>query len=128
MAHGRKARSEPLLVAVSSRFVTKTKRWERISLKVFCSLRPALWVGRQAHQAVQPSIEIGLVGFERAVGEVFASASDGAGPLQQALQARPEHRVSLVDGVLHVADEVGEAELLFLRRPAGLAAERSEIQ
>ena len=79
--------------------------------------------GRQAQQTVEPSIEIGVVGFERAVGEPVAPTSDRAGALQQPLQPRSERRIALVDGPLRVADEVGEAKLLFLPGPAGLAAQ-----
>jgi hypothetical protein len=38
--------------------------------------------------------------------------------LEQAVQARREHRIARVDGALGVADEVGEADLVLARRPA----------
>jgi Adenylate and Guanylate cyclase catalytic domain len=41
--------------------------------------------GRQAQQPAQPALKIGLVGFQRAVGEMVAPPSDGAGPFQQSL-------------------------------------------
>ena len=53
------------------------------------------FVGRdQAHQAVEASVQIGLVDFERAVGQSVASAPEGAGAFEQALQARGEHHVA----------------------------------
>ena len=65
-------------------------------------------VGRgQAHQFVEPSIQVGLIGFQRGVGEFGAASSDGAGALEQAFQAGREHLVAFVDGVLDVADEMG---------------------
>ena len=37
-------------------------------------------------------------------------------------QGKREHLVAAVDGVLHVADEMGEADLVLLAGPAHLAA------
>src|SRR5271156_47178 len=77
---------------------------------------------RQAHQFVESSIQVALVGLQRGVGETGAAFSDGAGALEQTLQAGPEHLVALVDGVLDVADEMGEADLMLAFGPAHLAA------
>ena len=83
----------------------------------------ACLVGRdQAHEAVEPPVQIGLVDLERAVGKSVASTPDGAGALEQALQAGREHRVARVDRVLDVADEMREADLMLARCPAHLAA------
>ena len=70
------------------------------------------FVGRvQAHEAIEPTVQVGLVDFERAVGELVASAFNGAGPFEQPLQTRSEHRVAGLDCVFYVSDEVGEADL-----------------
>src|SRR5208283_3062233 len=81
------------------------------------------FVGRdQAHQAVEASVQIGLVDFEGAVGQSVASAPNGAGAFEQALHARGEHRVAGVDGVLDVADEMRQTDLMLALGPAHLAA------
>ena len=62
------------------------------------------------------------VGPQGGVGERWAAAADGAGPLQQVLQAGREGDVAGVDGVLGVADEMGEADLMVAFGPAHLGA------
>ena len=54
------------------------------------------------------------MGRKRAVGEVVATLADGAGALQQAFEAGGKDRVAVVDGVLSIANEVGEADLVLL--------------
>jgi hypothetical protein len=76
----------------------------------------------QAHEAVEAPVQIGLIGFQRGVGEIVASSADGAGALQQTLHAGREHDVAGVDGILNVADEVREADLMLALGPAHLAA------
>src|ERR1700688_5236478 len=80
-------------------------------------------VGRgQAHEAIEPAVQIGLVYFEGAVGKIVAPASDGASALEEPFQAGREHRVASVDGVLDIADEMGEADLVLAHSPPHLAA------
>ncbi len=42
--------------------------------------------------------------------------------------ARREHGVALVDDVLDVADQMGQANLMVALGPARLAAQRSDVQ
>src|SRR3954453_6640764 len=50
--------------------------------------------------------------LERCVAEAIAPPPDGAGTFEQALQARSEAGVARVDGVLHVADQMRETDLM----------------
>ena len=76
----------------------------------------------QGHEAVEPTVKVGLVALERCVGEAIAPPPDGAGAFEQALQARREDGVARVDGVLHVADQMRETDLMLASGPAHLAA------
>ena len=64
-------------------------------------------------QRVEPGVELVGVAAQRGVGQVVAAARDGAGVLQERVHARRESSVACIDGVLHVADEMGEADLMF---------------
>src|SRR5208283_4788236 len=79
--------------------------------------------GFEAEEAVEPALEVGEVGLQGRIGQVRAPPPDGAGALEQALQRGREHAVALVDDVLDIADQMGEADLMVAPRPAGLAAE-----
>src|SRR5208282_3652431 len=71
------------------------------------------FVGRlQAKEAIEPPVQVAQVDFEGAVGQPVAPPSDGAGALEQALQARREQSVAFVDDVLGVADQMGQAKLM----------------
>jgi len=48
--------------------------------------------------------------------------------LEQLAQARCEDAVAVIEGVLRLANEMGEADLIVLGSPAELAARRSETQ
>ena len=54
---------------------------------------------------------------------VGAAAADANGPLQQGLEAGREGDVAAVDGVLDVAQQMGEADLMVLGRPSHLGGE-----
>ena len=51
------------------------------------------------------------------VGEVGPAAADCTGILEQRLEAGREHRVAVVDGILRIADQMREAELVPLGVP-----------
>ena len=70
--------------------MTKTKRWRADLLDGLLKLASG-FVGRlQAQEAIEPPVQVAVVDFEGAVGQRVAPPSDGAGALQQALQARRE--------------------------------------
>ena len=79
--------------------------------------------GPEAQEAVEPAIEIGEIGFQGAVGQPVAPPPEGAGALEQALQAGRERGLALIDDVLDVADQMREAELMLAPSPADLAAQ-----
>ena len=74
------------------------------------------------HEVVEARFEPGRVSFQRGVGESLASLTEATGATEQVAKIGSENIVSSVDGVLRVADEMGEADLVFLGRPAQLAA------
>ena len=67
-----------------------------------------------SEQPVEPSVEIGAVLSEGGVLEILAVPADADGTQQQLLESEGEAGVALVDGVLGIAQEMGEAELLLL--------------
>jgi hypothetical protein len=71
------------------------------------------WMGRcEAHQAVELGVELVGIAAQCGVGELRAPFADGAGALEQFAQAGREGAVAGIDGVLGVANEVGEADLI----------------
>ena len=58
------------------------------------------------------SVKFVAVGSQRRVRETVAATADAAGLLEQFAQARREGGVASFDGVLGVADEMGESNLL----------------
>src|ERR1700680_3152099 len=86
------------------------------------SLFPALWVGVRLMR--RSSRRFRSASYILRVPSVRSSrpASDGASALEEPFQAGREHRVTSVDGVLDIADEMGKADLVLARGPAYLAA------
>src|SRR5271169_483668 len=77
---------------------------------------------RAAHEVVEAALQAGRVSSQRRVGEPFPSLADAAGAPEQMAQSGRKEAVAVVDGVLHVADEMGEADLVLLRRKSQLGA------
>src|SRR5471032_2054609 len=75
-----------------------------------------------AHEVVEAALQAGRVSSQCRIGEPFSSSSDPAGAPEQMAQTGRKDAVARVDGVLHVADEMGEADLVLLRRPSQLGA------
>ena len=107
-AQGRNARSEPLFVDGMSR-ITKTKKYCRVLMIMRLSLTPASWVGVKADEFVEAGVEPRGVGFQGGVGEPFSPSPDPAGAAEQMPKLGRKDVVAGVDGILHVADEMGEA-------------------
>ena len=77
---------------------------------------------RKAHEFVEAGIEPRGIGFQGRVGEPFSSPPDPAGSAQQMPKLGREDVVAGVDGILHGADEMGEADLIVHGCPAHLPA------
>jgi hypothetical protein len=77
---------------------------------------------RAGHERVEAGLEARGIGLERGVGKFFASSPDPAGAAQQVAQAGGKQTVARFDGVLHVADKMGEADLMLRLGPSHLAA------
>jgi hypothetical protein len=77
---------------------------------------------RKTHEFVAAGVEPRGIGFQGRVGDPFSSPPDPAGAAQQMPQRGREDVVPGVDGILHVADEMREADLIVHARPAHLPA------
>src|SRR5439155_25271389 len=73
--------------------------------------------GADGEQPVKPAVEVGTVLDQGGVLEIGAAATDGNGALQQLVEARSEAGVSGVDGVLGVAQQMGQAKLPLVSAP-----------
>ena len=73
---------------------------------------------RQREQPVEFALQVACVSRDRGVRNCRTLAADGAGPLQKRFETGREHAVAGIDGVLGVADQMREAELMRLGVPA----------
>src|ERR1700757_1348059 len=121
---GRRARSHSLLVAGTSRRVMKTKRSPRHLRIPRASCWPVSVVGLTASN--RSSLRSRSARYWTRVG---TAATNGNGALQQLVKARSEAGVSGVDGVLGVAQQVGEAQLALVSMPglSGIAVGNPDI-
>ena len=71
---------------------------------------------------VEACVQPGLIGFQGRVPQMRPLLSDSAGASQQMAQIGRDDGVALIDGVLHIADQMGEADLMFLARKTHLPA------
>jgi hypothetical protein len=58
-----------------------------------------------------------------------SSLADVAGPFQQSLEARGEHLVAMVDGILGVPEQMGQADLTLIAMPVlrGVAVSHPDL-
>ena len=69
--------------------------------------------GRRAQQVIEPPLGLGAILGQRAVLQVRPSSPHRDGPAQQPAQGRRgEANLASVDGILDVAQDVGEADLV----------------
>ena len=86
-------------------------------------------VGRGALQELAQLLdELAVVGGELAIGEAVADGADAAGACQEREEPGGEAGVAGIDGVLRVADQMREAELVAAGGEALLPAVAVEIQ
>ena len=72
------------------------------------------WVdGRGAQQHVELSLGLGRVVGQGAVGQGFPPLADADRPAQEIADLRSEPLVAAVDGVLDVAQDMGQADLML---------------
>lgn len=79
--------------------------------------------GCETKQFVELVVERSLVGAQSGVGQFLAPSSDGADFAKKIAQARLEDAVAGINGILYVAQQMGEADLMLLLRPAHLGGE-----
>ena len=87
----------------------KTKRSTAAFADTAGELLAGLGGGADGEQPVKPAVEVGTVLDQGGVLEIGTAATNGNGALQQLEKTRSEAGVSGVDGVLGVAQQVGEA-------------------
>ena len=81
-------------------------------------------MGRNAaEQCIEFGVELVAIGSQGGVGERRTAAPDCAGSLQQRAETRSKSNIAGVGGILGVADEMGEADLVVATGPAQLRAE-----
>ena len=78
--------------------------------------------GCETEEAVEAGIKVRGEFFQHGIAEFAALASEPAGPAEQMAHGGREDRITAVDGILRVTDEMGEADLMALAGPAHLAA------
>src|SRR5215217_4464437 len=76
--------------------------------------------GRDREQGVEPLLKAGLVEHERAVCQGLPPAAKANGPFQEPYHARSKGRVTSINRILNIADEVSEADLMVHPRPSDL--------
>ncbi|AWN51111.1 hypothetical protein DK412_04815 [Methylobacterium sp. 17Sr1-1] len=113
-----------MALAACRRAVSMTERMSGRALRIMgLSFDPG-WMHRIGDQkAFEATLQGGLVGSQGGVLEPRPSSPDGAGALELALQAGRQHHVAGLAGVLDVADQVGEADLMSPAGPTSLRAE-----
>jgi len=75
-----------------------------------------------SHEFVEASLKTCGINLQGCVREAFSPSSDAAGAAEQVTQLGGEDAVVRIDGILHITNEMGEADLIFLFRPTELAA------
>ena len=90
----------------------------------------ALDIGRlELQQAIQVAVKAAPMRCDCAVGEIGPSMPNRAGILQERLERRCEYRVTVIDRVLRVTDQVREAKLVRLHcKVRGRCAPRQEYK
>ena len=79
---------------------------------------PARRGGRHGlEQFVEPGLETGMIDGQGRIGQAWPATADAGGPFQQGLEAGGQGVVAAVDGILDVAQQMGEADLMILGRP-----------
>jgi hypothetical protein len=68
-------------------------------------------------QTVEPAFGLGGIGGQGAVLELGSSFADLDRPAQMVADFRGGDRVAVVDGILHIAQDMGEADLRYLLTP-----------
>ena len=86
-------------------------------------LLPWLSGGHDFEQRIEAGLETCVVGGQGRVSQGLATPANPNGALQQAFYAGRESDVARVDGVLNVAQQMGETGLMVRPRPSHLGAE-----
>ena len=79
--------------------------------------RPGFRLRVAAHQVGQRLFQPGQILDQGRILEAASSFADVARPFQQGLEARGEHLVAMVDGILGVPEQMGQADLTLIAMP-----------
>src|SRR5216684_4722667 len=80
-------------------------------------LAAGLGGGADGEQPVELAVEVGAVLGEGGVLELWTPLADGDGPAQELLEAWRETGVAGIDGVLGIAQQMGQTELALVSMP-----------
>src|SRR6266481_3479833 len=80
-------------------------------------LAAGLGGGADGEQPVEPAVEVGTILGEGGVLQFRAPLADGGGATQELLEAQCETGVAGIDGVLGVAQQVGQTKLALVAMP-----------
>src|SRR4051812_25660449 len=86
-------------------------------------LQPRLVVRHNLEQIIECALEPGVVGGQGGVGERRTTMADAHSALQQMLHAGGEGKVTGIDRVLDVTQQMGEADLMVPGGPVPLGSE-----
>src|ERR1700680_3702537 len=121
------ARSQRLLGAVVGRWDVaigdEDKQVLAEALDDPLELLPRLSGGQDFEQRIEAGLETCVVGGQGRVSQCLAPPANPNGTLQQAFYAGRESDVARVDGVLNVAEQMGEAGLIVRPPPSPLVVE-----
>ena len=71
---------------------------------------------RRAHQEGQPVVRLGGIARQRRVPQIVSLLAHPDGASQMITDFGGKDRIATIDGVLHIAQHMGEADLVFLAR------------
>src|ERR1700719_5314311 len=108
----------PLALVVGRLDVAARQEYQQLVARRHDNGRPqvaALDIGRlEVQQAIQLAVKAAPMRCDRAVGKIGPPVPDRAGILQERLELWCEDRVAVIDRVLRITDQMGEAELVRL--------------
>src|SRR5215469_3046284 len=85
--------------------------------------QPRLGRGLALEQIVEAGLQAGMVEGQGRIGQVPTAAANPARSFQQDLEVRGEDFLAAVDRVLNIAQQMSEADLMILGRPAHLGTD-----
>ena len=99
---------------VTLRKITEGRSARSLALLVGTQVAALDIGGLEVQQAIQLAVKAAPMRCDRAVGEIGPAVPDRAGILQEHLELGCEDRVAVIDRILRITDQMGEAEQVRL--------------